>query len=225
MARPRKTLEVGSKWNRWTVIENGLVKHRSDGIAEGSCRCRCECGTERVVLNNELKHNHSKSCGCFARESSAMRNSRHGRYLTPEYDVWHAMHQRCRNQNSKNYGSYGGRGISVCEQWSDFATFLADVGERPAGTSLDRWPDNNGNYEPGNVRWATLREQANNKRVNRILHVNGESMTVAQWTSRQGFARHLIYSRLAQGWSNEKAVLTPAGKYHKTPPLRVIECT
>lgn len=121
------------------------------------------------------------------------------------------MLARCTNGKNRRYKDYGGRGIGVCERWYDFANFLADMGEKPKGYSLDRI-DVNGDYEPGNCRWATATEQARNKRNNTLLTHNGETHTIAEWGDILGIRHTTISTRLHSGWSVERA-LTP----HKTP--------
>ncbi len=127
------------------------------------------------------------------------------------------MHDRCSNKNSKNYPYYGGRGISVCERWGTFPPFLEDVGRKPhARLTLDRYPNNDGNYEPGNVRWATRAEQSRNRRPfkvdgNKIAHakritVDGVTDNMTGWARRSGLPRAAIRSRLKAGWTPERAV-------------------
>lgn len=127
--------------------------------------CRCECGKEKPVRASSLVNGRATSCGCLQREVAAKSFTTHGGTYTPEYQAWASMIQRCTNENCSNWHNYGGRGIAVCAAWlNSFEAFLAHIGKRPSGQhSLDRI-DVNGNYEPGNVRWATLAEQRRNIR-------------------------------------------------------------
>lgn len=138
--------------------------------------CRCDCGTERAVYSAGLRDGTSKSCGCLSRELSSRRGVHGHSYIrTPEYNVWQSIKDRCFNPNNKRFSDWGGRGIKVCDRWRDsFPNFLADItaeiGVRPSPRhSLDRYPDNDGDYAPGNVRWATPKQQANNRRNNRAM--------------------------------------------------------
>lgn len=125
--------------------------------------CLCDCGRETVVRGSDLREGKTKSCGCLHDELASKRNFRHGHSKgTRTYRSWMAMRDRCRYSNHKDYEHYGGRGIKVCERWQSFENFLADMGERPVGLTLDRI-DPNGNYEPGNCRWATWSEQRENQ--------------------------------------------------------------
>ncbi len=125
--------------------------------------CRCDCGNEIVTYTNGLRSGHAKSCGCLQPETAAKTNLIHGQGGTPTYFSWQAMIGRCTNPKHIAYPWYGARGITVCKRWRTFANFLADMGERPKGTTLDR-KDNEKGYEPGNCRWATRIQQDANRR-------------------------------------------------------------
>jgi hypothetical protein len=116
------------------------------------------------------------------------------------------MIQRCTNPNDGRYASYGGRGIKVREEWLQFESFLSDMGERPQGKSLDRYPDVNGNYEPGNCRWANPKEQSRNRRNNRMIEFDGKTATLSQWAEEIGVPRETLLSRLDRGWDLQRAL-------------------
>lgn len=148
-----------------------LVEHRVENDSRGKAqwRCRCSCGTLLTVPAFQLARGSVKSCGCLRRDLARTRiKSIHGHQeggtKTPTYLSWDNMIQRCTNPNRDCYADYGGRGISVCDEWRSFSNFLADMGERPEGTSIDRI-NNDGDYEPSNCRWATRSQQNNNQRA------------------------------------------------------------
>ncbi len=158
---PRPSRLVGMKglrFGRWKVIESAGSNERGLGM----WLCRCDCGTEAAVNGANLRNGSSESCGC-SKESHL---ETVGAKPTTEYRAWVSMLTRCYNPNTKYWKHYGGRGIAVCERWrNNYENFLADMGRRPGrGYSIDRYPDNDGNYEPGNCRWATAKQQAANKR-------------------------------------------------------------
>lgn len=139
-----------------------------------------------------------------------------GSNKTPEYRIWSAIKKRCLRETDPAYSDYGGRGITIHPAWAnDFAAFLAYVGPRPSKKhSIDRYPDNDGNYEPGNVRWATQKEQCRNTRANRKLTINGETKCIAEWAEVCGLTPAMIGRRLSRGWSAADAVKTAARFRH-----------
>lgn len=202
--RRRMPFDCERKYGRWNPIALTSIKN---GVEYW--RCRCECGTEREKVSvHDLRKGKSLSCGCLRRERTSEATKKHGLVNTPAYRTWSAMRQRCTNPNFKFYSYYGGRGISVCERWQNsFESFLADMGQPPEGCSLDRI-DSNGNYEPGNCRWATRTEQMRNTRACRILTFAGQSMCVADWADQLGINAEVIHARLCRKWPIER-VLSP----------------
>lgn len=137
-----------------------------------------------------------------------MTRLRHGKAKTRVYQIWRGIKSRCLNPNVKQYQDYGGRGISVCERWMIFDNFYADMGEPPAEMSIERINNDDG-YHPGNCKWATRTEQGRNQRRNRIIAVDGVSMTMTEWGERVGLKPATIWLRIEKGWSERDAVLTP----------------
>lgn len=134
----------------------------------------------------------------------------HGMTGSPEFSSWRSMIKRCTNESHDSYQRYGGRGIVVCDRWLEsFACFYADMGPRPSIRHSIEREDSNGNYEPGNCRWATPTEQCRNRCNNRLVELNGKIMTVTEAADLVGICRNTIYSRLYHGWSIEKAISKP----------------
>lgn len=186
--------------------------------------CRCQCGRERAVTSNNLRGGRSLGCG---HKGCRPMYCKHGLQTdgkqTPEYKIWAAMKGRCTNPADTEYNNYGGRGIKVCARWAnDAGAFVADMGLRPSPKhSLDR-EDNDGDYEPSNCRWATVAEQANNRRSNVRLTLNGRTQTIAQWCRELGLKSSLVESRIARGWSDVDALTLPRlepGERYRGAPL------
>lgn len=202
----------GQRFGRWTAIEFvGKVK----GVPKW--KCRCDCGTERLVWSVALRSGTSKSCGCFNLEALSKRQRTHGASDTLLYDVWVHMIQRCTNPNHKSYAYYGGRGIKVCDRWRrSFKAFVEDMGQRPSDElSIDRI-DCNGNYEPGNCRWATSEQQSLNRRNAHLLTYQGRTQPLSAWAKEFGMPRDRLKMRLKLGWPLEDALTT--GKLPSGPP-------
>lgn len=203
----RLSVAAGMRFGRLTVGRFMFTRRRVNIYST-----RCDCGKERVVDAWKLINGKAVSCGCVAREDLRARNTTHGRsrISDPTYRSWYNMKSRCNNPNDAAYRDYGGRGIKVCERWHRFEHFLADMGERPPGDfSIDRYPDKNGNYEPGNCRWATPVEQHRNTRYNVNLTIDGVTRCVAEWSETSGIPKHCIYDRLNRGWEAKRAVFHP----------------
>lgn len=193
---------TGQKFGRLTVIERSDVKKKDIHWV-----CKCDCGNITIVNGMKLKTGRTKSCGCFRVELQTT----HGLSKHPLYEVWHSMNQRCDCPSSGGYYNYGGRGIVVCEEWkNDFLSFFEwsiRNGWQPDLT-IDR-VDVNGNYEPGNCRWATRKEQANNRRTNHHLTYKGKTQTITDWAMELGITSNTLCERLNSGWTVERALSTP----------------
>jgi hypothetical protein len=186
----RKDL-TGQVFGRLTVIECSYINARRNLV----WRCRCECGGETEVPGSTLTSGNTRSCGCLAVEMKPGYRRTHGKSQTPMYFAWKTMHRRCTDPKHPRWAYYGGRGISVCDRWRDYGNFLADMGERPDGASIDRI-DMDGHYTPENCRWATRKEQARNKSNSRFVEWDGRRQTIAAWAEEQGIGESTLRARL-----------------------------
>lgn len=208
MPWPRLNITPGDRFGLWTVIS------RLDG---GTSRylCACKCGTKMEVRGSRLYCGRTYSCGCImtdVRSKNGKKNKTHGLSNTRAYHCWTCMIRRCYLPTDNSYSNYGHRGITVCQRWLDSVeTFVADMPPHPGpGYSIER-NDVNGNYEPGNCRWATVIEQRRNTRANLNLTYNGETKTAAEWADIVGVIPSTLYSRIGRfGWTTERALLEPA---------------
>lgn len=163
----RKDIQ-GERFGYWKVLEVSHSVRRTDCRSTTVLwwKCVCDCGTIQAVRGHDLRNGGTTSCGCRRKEPHPWKR-KHGMHNCPTYGSWRAMRRRCLNTSDKDYPRWGGRGITICERWKNldtgFQNFINDMGERPEGKSLDRFPNNQGNYEPTNCRWATPREQVLNQ--------------------------------------------------------------
>lgn len=197
---------TGKRFGRLTVLkEAGRSKDR-----QIIWECICDCGNTTLVKAGNLTSGDTKSCGCLHKEKFT--NFKHGQRHTKLYGVWCGIKARCQNPNSTSYKDYGGRGIKICEEWEDFTNFYswAIANGYKNGLTIER-KDNNKNYSPSNCKWATYKEQANNKRNNVYFTYQGETKTLAQWDESTDKD---IAGRISKGWTIEQAMNTENNYNH-----------
>lgn len=192
---------TGQKFGRLTVIS--VAPNHS-----GRCawNCVCDCGNEKIIRSEDLRGGKTKSCGCLKRDIVMNRNTKHGKSHTKLAYVWQGMIARCTRKSHISYPAYGGRGISVCKEWSQFSNFhsWATQSGYAEGLTIDRI-DTNGDYCPSNCRWISMLEQAHNMRKN----ITYKGKCIAEWSSELGVSPFSIYGRIKRGWPLEKAIFTP----------------
>lgn len=206
---------IGKQFSRWTVIgkSSPYISPKDKWTVHQQWLCRCSCGTEKAVSHHTLLKGKSRSCGCLRREVSRAANTKHGHgargRVARAYITWARMISRCCNSRDRQWGDYGGRGISVCDSWRKYENFFADMGDRPHGKSLDRI-NVNGNYEPSNCRWITQKEQMRNTRANRVVEYGGEAMSLAEACERAELPYGTVFARIKyRGWDVGRALSTP----------------
>jgi hypothetical protein len=201
MTKPSRAWEliaIGDRYGTWTILSE----------AQGTARdcqwlCRCICGREQNLSHVSLL----RATACYPCRKRAARRAQASKSVSAEYSAWRYMKDRCGNPNVRWYPRYGGRGIRVCERWSEsFDNFFADMGPKPSrGHSLDRI-DPDGHYEPLNCRWATWKTQQRNRTNNRIVSIGGRAQTLSAWCEEIGADYHLARSRIHRGWQPERAL-------------------
>ena len=201
---------TNKKFNRLTVLER--AENQNNKIM---WKCRCDCGNIVNVFSSNLLCNRTKSCGCLKDEKLIQRSTKHNQRHTKLYEIWKSMKQRCLNPNNRGYKNYGGRGITICDEWiHDFQSFYewSKKNGYNSNLSIDRI-DNNGNYCPENCRWTDRHTQCNNTRVNHYINYNNETKTLADWVKTTKLSYSCVFTRLKKGWSIDKALNTPSAKY------------
>ena len=195
----------GNRFTRLTV--QGLAP--SAGKRGAYWRCVCDCGAVKVVSAGSLRRGCTKSCGCFTKDRMRAARTTHGQSDRAEFNTWMGMRKRCHSPGYKDYEKWGGRGIVVCERWrNDFAAFMADMGPKPSPKhSIDRI-DNDGNYEPGNCRWATPIQQARNTRTTRF-QIGDQTKSLKEWCEIYGMNYAAVKSRLQGGMPLVEALTLP----------------
>lgn len=206
---------IGKKFERLTPIKC-VGKNKWNNAL---WLCKCDCGNEKIIPSHDLIEGKVKSCGCLNMESIVTSNTKHGFCYTRFYRIWAAMKRRCDNSNAKNYHTYGGRNIKYQNSWSEFENFKTDMysdymehvkkyGEKD--TTLDRI-NSNGNYEKLNCRWATEKEQQNNRNNNCLLTYKGSTMTLSETAEKYGIKMKTLWDRLNKhNWDIDRALSTPA---------------
>ena len=201
---------VGQKFGKLSVISLSSNNHYNYVSRSAVWLCKCDCGNLTNVIGNSLREGVTRSCGCLNKELKTT----HGMKNTPEYQAWQGLKQRCGNSNDPSYNRYGGRGINVCERWlNSFENFYTDMGPKPSPDhSIDRYPNNNGNYEPGNCKWSTDTEQQNNRRDNIICIYEGKEHNATLLAREYNVSPKIFISRINSGWSVEDALKIPNRK-------------
>lgn len=196
---------TGRKFGRLTVIS----RIGTNNLGKATWLCKCDCGKETVVTTGELKSGNTKSCGCYNKEKRKTNNLVHGKRKEKIYKVWANMKARCTNESVSEYKNYGGRGITVCDEWrNSFIAFYewAMANGYNENLQIDR-KDVNGNYEPSNCRWVTRKENCNNRTNSHYITHNGETHTISEWARIKGIKRATLSYRInVAKWDAEKAL-------------------
>ncbi len=189
--RSRYVINVGDKFERLTVVS------RLGGKLGGRWECRCECGKRLELTASHLATGNNMSCGCLRTERRRLAKLTHGMSRSPEWNTWRAMVGRCTYEKNEKYHLYGGKGIKVHPAWLKFEGFIKDVGLKPTSKhSLDRYPNPAGNYEPGNVRWATQTQQCRNLRDQKRYTAFGKTLCMSEWAEEVGMSVQTLSWRL-----------------------------
>ena len=181
-------------YGNWTVLEGPRKLSPEDDVKK--CRCRCVCGEIREVSFKNLQRGLSKSCGCTTGKKTHLGGRKHGLSKSNIYVTWRNMLLRCQKETDPHYKNYGGRGIKVCERWQTFENFYEDMGDKPTQEHSIERINNSGDYEPGNCRWATLKEQANNRRSNHIVTYQGNEVTLMELANITGINHQTLWNRI-----------------------------
>lgn len=206
---------TGQKFGMLTVVRRAASHVLPSGQKQTMWDCVCDCGQTTTVNTGNLKTGRVVSCGCYNREvRKNVRRGTHGYSRTRLYDIWHKMRQRCSREETEHYDRYGGRGISVCKEWNeDFLSFCewALSSGYTDRLSLDRI-DVNGDYEPTNCRWTTMKVQENNRTDNVVVEFDGKTQTLAEWADEYGLKYTTFYRRIERGWEFYDALTRPVRK-------------
>lgn len=210
---------TGQRFGKLTVIEESEKwGHYTTWL------CKCDCGNEKKIRTNSLRSGATKSCGCESIKALQMRKIKYKNHNYRMYHVWYGMLERCKNQKNTFYHRYGGRGITVCNEWKDFDNFAnwALQNGYDDALSLDRI-DNDGNYSPSNCRWVTKKQQHNNTSTNRFETIDGVTKTIAEWADEYGIRYGLLRRRLDRGMSIKDALTTERKWLSRGVPVRCVD--
>lgn len=212
-----KHLQAGERFGELTTVMRVDMPAKVSGVVHAGWLCRCSCGASVMVFTGNLRTGHTTKCQTCADATRREKLTRHGHTVggkvSKVYSVWAGMVARCTRPSSHKYPDYGGRGITVCDQWTKFDNFLADMGDVPfSGAQIDRI-DNDKGYEPGNCKWSTRKEQGRNKRNNVLLTLNGVTRTLPEWAEITGIGYDALKQRVRSGWTDERALTTPQRRW------------
>lgn len=203
---------TGMTFGKWKVIERkGSDKY---GYALWLCECQCEKRTKKLIRSSALISGESKSCGCLQKELAIIQNTTHGKTNSHLYSIWRGMRDRIFNKNARCYKDYGGRGIKICDEWLNFENFYEwSINNGYQDDLTIERKDVNGNYCLENCKWATMKEQANNRRTNHFIEFNGKNQSMSDWAKEINIPYQTLKSRInSMGWEIERALTTPVNK-------------
>ena len=207
---PRFKNLTGVTFDRLTVKSFSGYKLKPSGKRVYYWECTCTCKNITVASSSNLKCGGVRSCGCIQDEHPA--NKRHGMARTPEYKSWSHMKYRCLSELCPAYADYGGRGLTIHQEWIDsFKSFYKHIGKKPEGDYSVGRINNNIGYHPGNVRWENRMQQSRNRRSNVYITCNGLTLLQSDWSIKLGVRQSVISRRLKRGWTPEQAVMIPIG--------------
>lgn len=209
---------IGQQFGYWTILREDTEREEKDNRKIKYCICRCKCGTVKSVNFNNVTRGLSKSCGCYKQETTRSRSRKHGKTGTRLYQTWINMRRRCYEKTNKRYKNYGGRGITVCDEWQGEKGFVKfsewamrtgyDETAKYGTCTLDRI-DYNGNYCPENCRWVTIQEQNVNRTNNVYVTYAGITMTLKEWADYFEEDQSLFHGRYENGWDKKRIIEQP----------------
>ena len=202
---------TGKRFGKLVAIKT-IGKNKNGGYM---WQCKCDCGNEITASVGNLNNGHTKSCGCLRADRCKTNFTKHGLESTRLYDIWRDMRLRCYDERNISYNRYGGRGITICDEWKEDVKAFYDWAIKNGyndGLTIERI-DNDGNYSPENCRWATVKEQANNRRSNVLVTHKGKTQTMKEWANEVGTPYKVVWARMQKlGWSVERALTDPVRK-------------